>query len=100
MAAYPGAINDQTFAEYLRCFRDPATIHGSCEDYRAAATVDLDHDTVDLDHKISSVRPAITSATRRSASLREMLQTVRKAPKEYSKSCLEMQSAGHQVLPT
>ena len=31
-------------AEYLRCFRDPATIHASCEDYRAAATIDLVHD--------------------------------------------------------
>ena len=28
-------------AEYERCFADPATIHASCEDYRAAATIDL-----------------------------------------------------------
>ncbi|CAN0436263.1 unnamed protein product [Discosporangium mesarthrocarpum] len=35
-------------AEYLRCFSDPATIHASCEDYRAAATIDLDHDKADL----------------------------------------------------
>jgi haloacetate dehalogenase len=34
-------------AEYQRCFRDPATIHGTCEDYRAAASVDLDHDRAD-----------------------------------------------------
>ncbi|HTK61318.1 MAG TPA: alpha/beta hydrolase [Pseudonocardia sp.] len=38
------------FAEYLRCFTDPATIHASCEDYRAAATIDLEHDDVDV-HK-------------------------------------------------
>ncbi len=37
----------EAFAEYLRCFRDPATIHGMCEDYRAAATIDLDHDRSD-----------------------------------------------------
>jgi haloacetate dehalogenase len=30
--------------EYLRCFRDPAAIHASCEDYRAAATADLADD--------------------------------------------------------
>lgn len=30
--------------EYVRCFRDPAAIHASCEDYRAAATVDLEDD--------------------------------------------------------
>jgi haloacetate dehalogenase len=34
-------------AEYQRCFRDPATIHGMCEDYRAAATIDLEHDRAD-----------------------------------------------------
>jgi haloacetate dehalogenase len=30
--------------EYVRCFRDPAAVHASCEDYRAAATVDLADD--------------------------------------------------------
>ena len=30
--------------EYVRCFRDPAMIHASCEDYRAAATTDLKDD--------------------------------------------------------
>jgi len=32
---------------YLRCFRDPAVIHASCEDYRAAATIDIAHDDAD-----------------------------------------------------
>jgi len=39
--------------EYIRCFSDPACIHGSCEDYRAAATIDLEHDEEDMDKKIS-----------------------------------------------
>jgi haloacetate dehalogenase len=30
--------------EYVRCFRDPAAIHASCEDYRAAAGTDLADD--------------------------------------------------------
>jgi haloacetate dehalogenase len=34
-------------AEYLRCFRDPATIHATCEDYRAGATLDVADDAVD-----------------------------------------------------
>jgi haloacetate dehalogenase len=38
--------------EYLRVRRDPANIHGMCEDYRAAASIDLEHDKADLDHKI------------------------------------------------
>ena len=33
--------------EYLRAFRDPMTIHAACEDYRAAATVDLRHDAAE-----------------------------------------------------
>lgn len=48
----PSAIEDTAFAEYLRCFRDPATIHASCEDYRAAATIDLEHDAADMDRRI------------------------------------------------
>jgi len=39
--------------EYTRCFSDPDCIHGSCEDYRAASTVDLIHDEEDMDKKIS-----------------------------------------------
>ena len=39
-------------AEYERCFRDPKTIHASCEDYRAAATIDLVHDEADLNRKV------------------------------------------------
>jgi haloacetate dehalogenase len=34
--------------EYLRCFT-PESIHGSCEDYRAAASIDLVHDAASLD---------------------------------------------------
>ncbi|MDP8921665.1 MAG: alpha/beta hydrolase [Chloroflexota bacterium] len=34
-------------AEYRRGFRDPATIHAMCEDYRAAATLDVALDEAD-----------------------------------------------------
>jgi len=34
----------EAMAEYERAFRDPRTIHATCEDYRAAATIDLIHD--------------------------------------------------------
>ncbi|MDQ4128475.1 MAG: alpha/beta hydrolase [Actinomycetota bacterium] len=33
--------------EFERCFSDPAAIHASCEDYRAAASIDLVHDDAD-----------------------------------------------------
>ena len=38
--------------EYLRVRRDPANIHAMCEDYRAGASIDLQHDKADLDKKI------------------------------------------------
>ena len=34
--------------EYVRHFSNPATIHATCEDYRAAATIDLEHDITDI----------------------------------------------------
>jgi haloacetate dehalogenase len=41
------AFPDETRAVYKRAFRDPDTIHAICEEYRAAATLDYQHDEVD-----------------------------------------------------
>jgi haloacetate dehalogenase len=49
----PKYIEPEAYAEYRRCFSAPATIHATCEDYRAAATIDLAHDEADMDRKIS-----------------------------------------------
>ncbi|CAN5375561.1 alpha/beta hydrolase [soil metagenome] len=49
-----GATEPAAFAEYLRCYCDPATRHAICEDYRAAATIDLDHDTADAEARIKA----------------------------------------------
>jgi haloacetate dehalogenase len=46
------AFAPEALAEYERCFQEPATIHASCEDYRAAASIDLAHDEADLDQAI------------------------------------------------
>jgi haloacetate dehalogenase len=46
-------MTSEVDAEYLRVRRDPANIHGMCEDYRAGASIDLDHDKADLDKKIA-----------------------------------------------
>jgi len=39
--------------EYVRAFRDPRTVHATCEDYRAAATIDLAHDRRDRRRKLA-----------------------------------------------
>jgi haloacetate dehalogenase len=41
------AFDPAAMAEYVRCFSDPAAIAASCPDYRAAASIDLEHDSVD-----------------------------------------------------
>jgi haloacetate dehalogenase len=50
--AIPSAIGEDVFAEYVRCFGQPETLHATCEDYRAAATIDLDHDRQDLQQRV------------------------------------------------
>lgn len=42
-----GAISSEAFEAYKLAFSTPEAIHAACEDYRAAATIDLDHDDVD-----------------------------------------------------
>jgi len=49
-----GAFDDAAFAEYARCFGDPACIAATCEDYRAAATIDLEHDAADRDKRVQA----------------------------------------------
>ena len=46
------AITNDAFDEYLRCFSNPDTIHASCEDYRASASIDLEHDTAHAGQKL------------------------------------------------
>lgn len=41
-------IDDSAMAEYVRHFRDPRTVHATCADYRAAASIDLVHDETDF----------------------------------------------------
>ena len=41
----------EALAEYIRCCT-PENIHGVCEDYRAAVSIDLEHDEADLHRKI------------------------------------------------
>ena len=42
----------EAIMDYTRAFRDPRTVHAICEDYRAAATIDLMHDKQDLRRKL------------------------------------------------
>jgi len=39
-----GAFDEAALRHYVEAYFDPAAIHAACEDYRAAATIDLVHD--------------------------------------------------------
>lgn len=66
MSAWSQGGNDfltpEALAEYLRCFSDPAAIAASCEDYRAAASIDLDHDAADADARLAAPLLALWGA--------------------------------------
>lgn len=43
----------EALREYERCFCTPESIHATCEDYRAAASVDFRHDQEDICRKVT-----------------------------------------------
>jgi haloacetate dehalogenase len=58
----PGALAAEAVAEYHRCF-DAAAIRATCEEFRAAATIDLIHDEADQAQKIACPTLLLWSAT-------------------------------------
>ena len=44
-----GSFGGEIFKEYVSTYRNPARVHGICEEYRAAATIDVEHDRADKD---------------------------------------------------
>ncbi|MBV8121020.1 MAG: alpha/beta hydrolase [Alphaproteobacteria bacterium] len=49
----PAKLELEAFAEYLRCFRNPETIRATCAEYRAGASIDLDHDRADRGRRLT-----------------------------------------------
>ena len=58
----PGSTSPELFAEYLRCYSDPACRHAICEDYRAAAGIDLEHDAADAETRVTAPLLALWGA--------------------------------------
>jgi haloacetate dehalogenase len=48
-------FDPEALAEYIRCIKNPRTVYGMCEDYRATVSVDLEMDTADYKsgHKVT-----------------------------------------------
>lgn len=45
---------EDVLQEYIRHYSDPATVHGISEDYRASASIDLEHDKQDRPYTIKT----------------------------------------------
>ena len=46
-------FDPQMLAEYRRTWRAADMIHGSCSDYRAAVSIDLEHDKADIERQVA-----------------------------------------------
>ena len=51
------AFTPEVLAEYRRCINLPDIAHAICEDYRAAATIDLEHDRADREAGVKVAQP-------------------------------------------
>jgi len=49
----PAKLEPEAFADYLRCFKNPDTIRATCDEYRAGASIDLEHDRADRGRKLT-----------------------------------------------
>ncbi|MDP4023694.1 alpha/beta hydrolase [Methylobacterium sp. NEAU 140] len=80
----PGSPSEALFAEYLRCYADPACRHAICEDYRAAAGIDLEHDAVDADARIAVPLLALWGAEGVVGRTYDVLETWREKARDVS----------------
>jgi haloacetate dehalogenase len=53
LSRHPNRLEAEVFAEYLRCFGNPETIRATCDEYRAGASIDLEHDRADRARNIA-----------------------------------------------
>jgi haloacetate dehalogenase len=87
-AARPGALAEEAVAEYARAFADPAAIRASCEDYRAAASIDLAHDAADRDRRVGCPTLVLWGAQGAMGRLYDVLASWRDYAREVSGEAL------------
>lgn len=89
-----GATEPAAFAEYLRCYLDPETRHAICEDYRAAAGIDLVHDEADKEKRVIAPLLALWGGKGTVGALYNVLETWREKAIEVSGRALD---CGHTL---
>jgi haloacetate dehalogenase len=79
-------FDPEMLGAYRRAWRNVGMIHGSCSDYRAAASIDLEHDAADIDRKVTCPTLAFHGAQGVMAKLFDI-------PEEWRKRCVEVHAA-------
>jgi haloacetate dehalogenase len=79
-------FDQEMLAEYRRAWRDPAMIHGSCSDYRAAVSVDIEHDAADISRQVACPTLVFYGASGTMAGLFDI-------PAEWRKRCANVTQA-------
>ncbi|MCP1228913.1 alpha/beta fold hydrolase [Acetobacter fabarum] len=72
-----GAVDPRVMAEYRRCYADARMRHAVCEDYRAAAGIDLVHDAEDADCRVEAPLLALWGARGTVGALYDVVETWR-----------------------
>jgi haloacetate dehalogenase len=85
----PAWMEDAAYQEYLDAFRNPKTVHASCEDYRAGASIDLEHDRADLSQKVGCPLLALWGSKAPMNQLYDVPQTWRERARDVSGKALE-----------
>jgi haloacetate dehalogenase len=73
----PGVPSEPLIQEYLRCYRRPGTVHAICEDYRAAAGIDLEQDAADSAQRVQAPLLALWGRDSVVGQLYDVLETWR-----------------------
>lgn len=94
-----GATEETVFQEYLRCYRSPEGVHAICEDYRAAATIDLEHDATDAEKRIACPLLALWGARGVVGKTYDVLETWREKAVDVSGHALDCGHTLQEELP-
>lgn len=72
-ALNPAAIEEEAIQEYLRCFRQAGAMRAAFDDYRAGATIDLEHDAADRHAKVAAPTLVLWGESGRPKQVADML---------------------------
>jgi haloacetate dehalogenase len=95
----PGVPSEALIREYLRCYLRPGTVEAICEDYRAAASIDLEHDRLDAQRKVMAPLLALWGARGVVGTLYDVLQTWRDVASDVRGEILDCGHVPQEEVP-